>query len=226
MHELSICEAVLRQVLTIAADSDQLHVGRITLRIGPLAGVEPDLLLTAFPLVAAGTACERATIVIEEHRRSQVRCRLCRAVSEVRPNRLLCAQCGAWRVNVLTGDEMMLAKVELLEMPFCQQQGNGRCVMYAAVPAAKIISMSGMPSCRLAAGRQVEVLQALLHDNDHQAAHNRAHFDAAGVLVVNLMSSPGAGKTRLLEATIHALNGAPRGAADGRGDRGRSGNRK
>jgi hydrogenase nickel incorporation protein HypB len=56
-------------------------------------------------------------------------------------------------------------------------------------------------------GLQVEVLQAMLHDNDHQAAHNRAHFAAAGVLVVNLMSSPGAGKTSLLEATIRALAG-------------------
>jgi hydrogenase nickel incorporation protein HypB len=55
--------------------------------------------------------------------------------------------------------------------------------------------------------RNIEVLQAMLQDNDHQAAHNRAHFDAAGVLVVNLMSSPGAGKTSLLEATIRALRG-------------------
>jgi len=59
-------------------------------------------------------------------------------------------------------------------------------------------------------GRQVEVLQAMLHDNDRQAAHNRAHFAAAGVLVVNLMSSPGAGKTSLLEATIRALHGRVR----------------
>jgi hydrogenase nickel incorporation protein HypB len=56
-------------------------------------------------------------------------------------------------------------------------------------------------------GARVEVLQALLHDNDRQADHNRAHFNAAGVLVVNLMSSPGAGKTSLLEATIRALRG-------------------
>lgn len=56
-------------------------------------------------------------------------------------------------------------------------------------------------------GKQVEVLHAMLHENDHQAAHNRAHFSAAGLLVVNLMSSPGAGKTSLLEATIRALAG-------------------
>jgi len=51
----------------------------------------------------------------------------------------------------------------------------------------------------------VEVLQSLLGENDHQAAHNRYHFDSQGVLAVNLMSSPGAGKTSLLEATIEAL---------------------
>jgi len=59
-----------------------------------------------------------------------------------------------------------------------------------------------------AAGRDgpaVEVLKRLLDANDTQAAHNRAHFDAHGVLAINLMSSPGSGKTSLLEATIDAL---------------------
>ncbi len=51
----------------------------------------------------------------------------------------------------------------------------------------------------------VSVLENLLADNDQQAAHNRTHFDRHGVLAVNLMSSPGAGKTALLEATIQAL---------------------
>ena len=51
----------------------------------------------------------------------------------------------------------------------------------------------------------VEVLKGLLDANDHQAAHNREHFARHGVLAVNLMSSPGAGKTALLEATIEVL---------------------
>jgi len=51
----------------------------------------------------------------------------------------------------------------------------------------------------------VEVLKGLLDANDHQAAHNREHFERHGVLAINLMSSPGAGKTTLLEATIEAL---------------------
>jgi len=51
----------------------------------------------------------------------------------------------------------------------------------------------------------VEVLKGLLDANDHQALHNREHFDQHNVLAINLMSSPGAGKTSLLEATIEAL---------------------
>ncbi len=53
----------------------------------------------------------------------------------------------------------------------------------------------------------VEVLKGLLDANDHQAAHNREHFARHKALAVNLMSSPGAGKTALLEATIDALAG-------------------
>ncbi|MFD2111109.1 hydrogenase nickel incorporation protein HypB [Thiorhodococcus fuscus] len=51
----------------------------------------------------------------------------------------------------------------------------------------------------------VTVLKGLLSENDHQAAHNREHLDRHEVLALNLMSSPGAGKTSLLEATIDAL---------------------
>jgi hydrogenase nickel incorporation protein HypB len=53
----------------------------------------------------------------------------------------------------------------------------------------------------------VEVLKGLLDANDHQAQHNREHFDQHRVLAVNLMSSPGSGKTSLLEATIDELAG-------------------
>ena len=51
----------------------------------------------------------------------------------------------------------------------------------------------------------VTVLKNLLSENDHIAVHNRQHFDRHGVLALNLMSSPGSGKTSLLEATIGSL---------------------
>lgn len=46
----------------------------------------------------------------------------------------------------------------------------------------------------------------LLHANQTGADHNRAHFDEWGITCLNLMSSPGAGKTALLERTLAALS--------------------
>ena len=51
----------------------------------------------------------------------------------------------------------------------------------------------------------VQVLKGLLDMNERTAAHNREHLEKHQVLAINLMSSPGAGKTSLLEATIDAL---------------------
>lgn len=47
----------------------------------------------------------------------------------------------------------------------------------------------------------IEVQERILSDNDAQAKHNREHFASHGVLAINLMGSPGAGKTAVLEAT-------------------------
>ena len=51
----------------------------------------------------------------------------------------------------------------------------------------------------------VEIHESLLAGNASQAAHNREHFAARGMLALNLMGSPGSGKTALLEATARAL---------------------
>ncbi len=47
----------------------------------------------------------------------------------------------------------------------------------------------------------IEVQESLLAGNDRTARHNREHFAAGGVLAINLMGSPGSGKTAVLEAT-------------------------
>jgi hydrogenase nickel incorporation protein HypB len=59
----------------------------------------------------------------------------------------------------------------------------------------------------------IDVQASLLTDNDRQAAHLREHFVADGVLALNIMGSPGSGKTALLEATARALGGRLRLAA-------------
>lgn len=50
----------------------------------------------------------------------------------------------------------------------------------------------------------VELHERILAGNDRTARHNREHFAAQGLLALNLMGSPGAGKTAVLEATSGA----------------------
>jgi len=51
----------------------------------------------------------------------------------------------------------------------------------------------------------VDVHERMLAGNDRTAQHNREHFHEAGLVSINLMGSPGAGKTLVLEATARAL---------------------
>ena len=53
----------------------------------------------------------------------------------------------------------------------------------------------------------IDVHASLLSDNDREALHLRQHFVADGVLALNVMGSPGSGKTALVEALALALAG-------------------
>ena len=56
-------------------------------------------------------------------------------------------------------------------------------------------------------GRMVRIEQDILAKNNEFAAANRRRFNDAGILALNLVSSPGSGKTMLLVETIKALKG-------------------
>lgn len=112
MHELSVCQSLLDQVEAIARQHGAIRVERILLQVGPLSGVEPALLRNAWPLACAQTIAESAELVIEPAA-VRVRCTSCGAETEATPNRLLCGACGDWRTRLVSGDEMLLANLEL-----------------------------------------------------------------------------------------------------------------
>jgi hydrogenase nickel incorporation protein HypA/HybF len=112
MHELSVCQAMMAQVEEIAAREGASAVSAIVVRIGPLSGVVPDLLQQAFTIARAGTLATAAEL-ITELQPIRIRCLECDAESEVQPNRLLCGACGSYRTQVISGDELLLASVEL-----------------------------------------------------------------------------------------------------------------
>ena len=112
MHELSICQALIDQVARVAREHGAGRVLSITVSVGPLSGIEPQLLEHAYPIAAAGTLAEQAELVVETVPVT-VRCRTCHAESEAAPNRLVCGRCHDWQVDVTGGEEMLLQRVEI-----------------------------------------------------------------------------------------------------------------
>lgn len=112
MHELSVCQALISQVEDIARQHQAEGVRHIIVRIGPLSGVEPELLMQAFPLASAGTVAQNSELIIERLP-IRVHCESCGADTDAEPNKLVCGVCSDWHTRLVSGDEMLLASVEL-----------------------------------------------------------------------------------------------------------------
>lgn len=111
MHELSVCQALIDRVEQLAREQQALGVARIEVAIGPLSGVEAQLLEQAYPIAAAGSLAEGAELCLEPSP-VRVHCAQCNRDSDASANRLLCAHCGNWQTSLLSGDELLLTRVE------------------------------------------------------------------------------------------------------------------
>jgi len=113
MHELAICQAMMEHVESIALDKQADYVTSIHLSVGPLSGVDPDLLKQAFFIARAGSVAADADLIIESMA-VQVHCSKCDQLSNALPSRLVCGHCGDWRTRLISGDELQLRHVELI----------------------------------------------------------------------------------------------------------------
>ena len=84
----------------------------IVVAVGPISGVEPMLLERAFTIARAGTIAENATLEIEDVP-VVVWCESCGVETSAAANGILCGQCGTWKVDLRSGDELLLKRVEL-----------------------------------------------------------------------------------------------------------------
>ncbi len=103
---------MIGQVEAVAGEHGARAVLALRVQIGPLSGVEPELLGRAFPLASAGTIAEGAELHLESLP-LRVACQSCGAETEAQPNRLVCGACGDWQTRLVSGDELLLASVEL-----------------------------------------------------------------------------------------------------------------
>jgi hydrogenase nickel incorporation protein HypA/HybF len=112
VHEFSICSALLSQLSAIATQHGAERVTGIRLRIGALAGVEPELLARAFALAREGTVAAHAELSVVTTAVT-IACRRCGHRSETAANRLTCPRCGDFDVEVVDGQDLILESVEL-----------------------------------------------------------------------------------------------------------------
>jgi hydrogenase nickel incorporation protein HypA/HybF len=116
VHELAVAQALVEQVDAVIDQHGATLACLIRVRIGPLAGVVPELLATAFPLAAAGSRMEHAELDLVAAP-IRVRCQTCGAETDAAMNRLVCGACGDWHTQILSGDELLLESVELETAP-------------------------------------------------------------------------------------------------------------
>jgi hydrogenase nickel incorporation protein HypA/HybF len=113
VHELAICQALVAQVEEVTRAQHGRCADVVEVSIGPLSGVEPQLLQQAFPLAAAGSLAENAQLHVESLP-VRVHCDSCGSDSDASASRLVCRQCGNWRTRLLSGDELLLTRVEII----------------------------------------------------------------------------------------------------------------
>lgn len=111
MHELSIAQAIADLATRHAAGR---RVVRVEVKVGHLRQVVPDSLCFAFELVTQGTALDGAELAIA-HIPAAGRCRDCGAESTLESFPLCCARCGGLDLEVLAGEELLVAALELEE---------------------------------------------------------------------------------------------------------------
>ena len=110
MHELGICDALLKMVRNIAAEESLEEITRITVEVGSLSGVVPAYMSDCWVAVTDGTELAEVEFVVEELE-GTARCLDCGEEFPADVNRLRCPSCGGEKLTPLTGRDLTLKEI-------------------------------------------------------------------------------------------------------------------
>lgn len=114
MHEYSLAIDLAAQVVKIARAHDGERVIQVVIEAGPLSGIEPVLLQSAFEQCTAATDLRGTQLTIQEVP-LVIRCCDCAQVSSLKDLVFVCPTCGSGSVDVVSGDKLMLRHIELIQ---------------------------------------------------------------------------------------------------------------
>jgi hydrogenase nickel incorporation protein HypA/HybF len=112
MHEYSLARSLLNQVDELRRGQHGGRVLRVKVRIGEFAGVEPDLLVSAFEDLSAETEMDGARLEMERVSLT-IRCDACGSDGEVHRFLFACPKCGSRSIQIIAGEELFLDSVTL-----------------------------------------------------------------------------------------------------------------
>ena len=110
MHELGICDAMLKMVRGIMKDEELDTISRITVEVGSLSGVMPNFLADCWVAVTDGTELEETEFVIEELT-GTAKCMDCEQEFVADLNDLSCPFCRGKKLMPLTGRDLTLKEI-------------------------------------------------------------------------------------------------------------------
>ena len=111
MHELGLCDALLRMVRDIAVKEELTHVEKITLEIGELSGVLPNYMADCWTAVIDGTDYADTALAIETVP-GIARCLDCEEEFRIDLNSMRCPHCDSDKLMPISGNDMTVREIE------------------------------------------------------------------------------------------------------------------
>ncbi|MBN2243522.1 MAG: hydrogenase maturation nickel metallochaperone HypA [Acidobacteria bacterium] len=114
MHELGIAQNILEIVKQYVPGERAASVGKIRIRIGTMSGIVADSLGFCFSAILSGTDMQGAVLVTEEVPAACL-CRDCGHRFTVEDFAFTCPSCGGANLELLSGRELEIVDIELLD---------------------------------------------------------------------------------------------------------------
>jgi hydrogenase nickel incorporation protein HypA/HybF len=112
MHELSVAEALIKQMEEILSKENAQKAISARLSVGALSGIEIDALEFALPIVAEGTKMDKCNFIMEKIPVT-VECEDCSKKSEPELPMMECVHCGSININIIEGKDFTLTSMEV-----------------------------------------------------------------------------------------------------------------
>ena len=110
MHELSIAQALIEQILEVAQENNLEKVDEVVIETGVMKQVIPEVMQEAYAAVIVDTIAQGSTLQIVETS-AQAKCQECKKEFEPEIDNYLCPDCQIANVEILKGNEIILKSV-------------------------------------------------------------------------------------------------------------------